>query len=65
MKEFNKLMAYRSYYEYDFDCEVIRVIDGDEHDAAKELYAHIVKNYFLKASSSGVFPSSSFISTSA
>ena len=48
MKEFNKLMAYRSYYEYDFDCEVVRVIDGEEHDAAKELYAHIVKNYFLK-----------------
>ena len=24
------------------------MIDGEEHDAAKELYAHIVKNYFLK-----------------
>ena len=47
MKEYNKLMSYRAYYEYDFDCEVIRVVEGEEHDAAKELYAYIVKNYFL------------------
>ena len=50
MKELNQLMNYRSYYEYDFDCEVIRVKDGEQHDEAKELYAHIVTNYILKDS---------------
>ena len=47
MKEFNKLLAYLDYYAYDFDCEVIRVRDGDLHDEAKDLYAHIVQDFFL------------------
>ena len=32
MKEFNKLLEYRDYYEYDFECEVIRIKDGAAHD---------------------------------
>ena len=48
MKEFNKLLEYRDYYEYDFECEVIRIKDGAAHDYAKELYSHIVRDFFLK-----------------
>lgn len=48
MKEFNKLLQYRSYYEYDFECEALRVIEGELHDEAKALYSHIVRDFFLK-----------------
>ncbi len=48
MKEFNKLIQYRAYYEYDFECEALRVTEGELHDEAKELYSHIVRDFFLK-----------------
>ncbi len=48
MKEFNKLLKFRDYYEYDFDCEVIRVMDGALHDEAKALYSHFIKDFFMK-----------------
>lgn len=49
MQDFNKLILYRSYYEYDFDCEAIRVNSGDESAKAKQLYSHIVREYFSDA----------------
>ena len=48
MKEFNKLLQYRDYYEYDYDCEAIRVSEGDKHEEARALYAHIVRDFFLR-----------------
>jgi hypothetical protein len=48
MKEFNKLLSFREYYEYDLECEVIRIADGEFRDQAKELYSHIVRDFFLK-----------------
>lgn len=47
MKEFNKLLQYQDYYEYDYDCEVIRIAEGDKHEEARKLYAHIVRDFFL------------------
>lgn len=48
MREFNQLLNYRNYYVYDFDCEAIRVADGELHDEAEELYSRFVKNHFMK-----------------
>lgn len=48
MKEFNQLLKFREYYEYDFDCEAIRIVSGESHDVAKSLYSHFVKDYFMK-----------------
>jgi len=48
MKEFNEIVKYRSYYEYDFDCEALRVKDGNLHDKAKEVYTDLVHNYCFK-----------------
>ena len=48
MLEFNKLLNYRAYYEYDFECEAIRVKSGEYYDEAKKLYSHIVRDFFLK-----------------
>ena len=48
MKEFNQLLEYRNYYEYSFDCEAVRVLDGEFHDEATKLYSHFIKDYFMK-----------------
>lgn len=45
---FNELLEYKSYYQYDHDCEVVRFADGEQHDAAKELYVRVVKTYLLE-----------------
>ena len=55
MKEFNKLLQYRAYYEYDFECEVIRVAQGDHHDEAQELYAHLVHDFCMRDSDKWAF----------
>ncbi len=47
MKEFNELLKYRQYYEYDYDCEAIKVLGGEFHNEATELYSHFVKDYFM------------------
>ena len=55
MKEFNKLIEYRSYYEYDFNCEALRVNTGEDSDEAKKLYSHLVRDYFLEADDKWAF----------
>ena len=47
MKEFNQLIKYRSCYEYDFNCEALRVNSEDGSEKAKQLYSHFVRDYFL------------------
>lgn len=47
MEDFNKLIKYRSYYEYDFGCEALRVNDGEDSEEAQNLYSHFVRDYFL------------------
>ena len=47
MEDFNKLIKYRSYYEYDFGCEALRVIEGEDSNEAQKLYSHYVRDYFL------------------
>ena len=46
MKELNKLLKYRSYYEYDFNSESICVANGELYDEAQKLYSNIVSTYF-------------------
>lgn len=48
MEDFNKLIKYRSYYRYDFGCEALRVMNGEECEEAKQLYSHCVRDYFLE-----------------
>lgn len=47
MEDFNKLIKYRSYYEYDFGCEALRVNEGEDSEEAQKLYSHFVRDYFL------------------
>ena len=47
MEDFNKLIKYRSYYEYDFGCEALRVKEGADSEEAQKLYSHYVRDYFL------------------
>lgn len=47
MKELNKLLKYRSYYEYDFNSESICVANGELYDEAQKLYSNIVSTYFF------------------
>ena len=42
--DFSSLFKYKSYYEYDFESETIQVAEGDDHEAAQELYAQITKD---------------------
>ena len=49
MKEFSKLLKYKAYYMYDYEFEDIQVAEGDDHDAAQELYAQVTKDAFGSA----------------
>ena len=55
MKEFNKLLKYKAYYIYDYEFEDIQVAEGDEHDAAQELYAQVTKDAFGSAEEKWAF----------
>ena len=45
MEDFNRLIKYRSYYEYDFGCEAFRVKEGEDSEEAQKLYSHYVRDY--------------------
>lgn len=55
MKEFNKLLSFREYYEYDYNCEALRVNSGMESEEAKNLYSHFVRDFFLDADDKWAF----------
>ena len=55
MKEFNKLLKYKAYYMYDYEFEDIQVAEGDDHDAAKELYSQVTKDAFGSAEEKWAF----------
>ena len=55
MKEFSKLLKYKAYYMYDYEFEDIQVAEGDDHDAAQELYAQVTKDAFGSAEEKWAF----------
>ena len=42
--EEDSILKYRSYYVYDFEFEDIQVAEGEDHDAAQELYEKMTKD---------------------
>ena len=42
--EEDTILKYRSYYVYDFEFEDIQVAEGEDHDAAQELYERMLKD---------------------
>ena len=42
--EEDSILKYKSYFVYDFEFEDIQVAEGDEHDAAQELYDRLTKD---------------------
>ena len=55
MKEFSKLLKYKAYYMYDYEFEDIQVAEGDDHDAAYDLYAQVTKDAFASAEEKWAF----------
>lgn len=44
--DFHKLLKYKAYYLYDYEFEDIQVAEGDDHDAAYDLYDQVTKDAF-------------------
>ena len=44
VNDLKKLFKYKSYYVYDFELENIQVAEGEDHDAAQELYDQLAKD---------------------
>ena len=55
MKKFNELLKYKAYYIYDYEFEDIQIAEGDDHDAAPELYAQVTKDAFGSAEEKWAF----------